>query len=84
MSKIEEGDSNDKQKIDSWLSRANFGEIGNLWICSVTKLTQKEWTSVSEAGHFNSLEWKKPSIIDVTENPRYKNNILNNNQNYET
>ena len=84
MSKIEEGDSNDKQKIDSWLSRANFGEIGSLWICSVTNISQKEWTSVSEAGHFNSLEWKRPSIIDVTANPSYKKNILNKNKNYES
>ena len=79
MSEIEKGDSNDKQKIDSWLSRANFGEIGNIWICSITNISQQQWTSVSNGGYFNSLEWKKPSMIDVSQNLSLKKNKIDYN-----
>lgn len=79
MSEIEKGDSNDKQKIDSWLSRANFGEISNIWICNITNISQQNWTSVSKGGYFNSLEWKKPVLIDVSHNLNLNNNIIDYN-----
>ena len=60
MAKIEEGDTNDPQKINSWISRSNFGKLNKIWICNISKLQQNEWSSISRAGHFNSLEWKQP------------------------
>ena len=79
MSEIEKGDSNDKQKVDAWLSRANFGEMSNLWICGITNVSQQQWTSVSNSGYFNSLEWKKPSMIDVSQKLSLKNNKIDYN-----
>ena len=61
MAKIEEGDSNDPQKINSWITRSNFGKLNKIWICRISQLQQTEWTSVSKAGHFNSLDWEYPS-----------------------
>ena len=61
MAKIEEGDSNDPQKINSWITRSNFGKLNKIWICRISQLQQTEWTSVSKAGYFNSLDWEYPS-----------------------
>ena len=76
MSKIEECDSNDPQKAKAWISRSNFGDLNKIWICRISNISQEKWTSVSNSGYFNSLEWKKPSIIDVSQNSSYKNNII--------
>mgnify|MGYP006174037927 CR=1 FL=1 len=61
MAAIEEGDSNDVQKINSWISRSNFGKLGKVWICSISGESQSIWTSVSQAGYFNSLIWDYPN-----------------------
>ena len=64
MAKIEEGDSNDVQKINSWISRSNFGKLNKVWICRISNISQTEWSSVSKAGYFNSLEWRRPKMIN--------------------
>ena len=61
MAKIEEGDSNDPQKINSWISRSNFGKLSKIWICRISNISQSEWSTVSKAGYFNSLDWKYPT-----------------------
>ena len=70
MAKIEEGENNNLQKINSWKIRSDKGAEGNTWICTVSKKQQNEWTSVSYGGYFNSLVWKRPSVL---------NEIINNN-----
>ena len=64
MAKIEEGDSGDVQKINAWNMRSKNGEENNMWVCVITKRNQKVWSSVSEGGYFNTLEWKKPMILN--------------------
>ena len=64
MSKIEEGDSGDVQKINAWNMRSKNGEEKNMWVCIITKKNQKVWSSLSEGGYFNTLEWKKPMILN--------------------
>ena len=72
MAKIEEGENNNSQKINSWKIRSDKGADSNTWICTVSKKQQNEWTSVSYGGYFNSLVWKQPSVL---------NEIINNNIN---
>ena len=67
MSKIEEGDSGDPQKINAWLLRGRNGALNNLWICKITKNAQKDWSSLSNSGYFNSLEWRQPPMINQIE-----------------
>ena len=67
MAKIEEGDSNDVQKINAWTQRAKDGAANNIWICTISKKSQQTWSSVSEAGYFNSLEWRQPIMLDSLE-----------------
>ncbi|MDA9748665.1 hypothetical protein N9U75_00775 [Pelagibacteraceae bacterium] len=55
MADIELGENNDKQKSDSWILRSENTLVENLWFCKITKKTQQEWKSLSEAGYFNSL-----------------------------
>ena len=43
---------------------ANFGELNKVWICRITNNSQNNWTSVSDLGHFNSLEYKKVNQIN--------------------
>ena len=67
MAKIEEGDSGDVQKINAWTQRAKDGAANNIWICTISKMSQQTWSSVSEAGYFNSLEWRQPIMLDSLE-----------------
>ena len=67
MAKIEEGDSGDVQKINAWTQRAKSGAVNNIWICTISKKSQKTWSSVSEGGYFNSLEWRQPVMLDSLE-----------------
>lgn len=67
MAKIEEGDSGDVQKINAWTQRAKDGAANNIWICTISKKNQQTWSSVSEAGYFNSLEWRQPIMLDSLE-----------------
>ena len=67
MAKIEEGDVNDIQKADSWKMRAQNGISNNIWICRISNKEQNEWSSVSKSGHFNSLEWRQPNMVNKFE-----------------
>ena len=64
MAKIEEGDTGDVQKTNSWILRARNGEENKIWVCFFSNKVQEEWSSVSNGGFFNSLEWKKPLMIN--------------------
>jgi len=67
MAKIEEGDSGDVQKINAWTQRAKNGVARNIWICAISKKSQQTWSSVSEGGYFNSLEWRQPIMLESLE-----------------
>ena len=64
MAKIEEGDTGDMQKTNSWILRARNGEENKIWICFFSNRVQEEWSAISNGGFFNSLEWKKPIMIN--------------------
>ena len=76
MSKIEEGETNDPQKVNAWISRSNFGELSKIWICNISNITQNEWTSVSKGGYFNTLEWKQPKRNSQLYSSEYQSNII--------
>ena len=73
MAKIEEGENNDIQKKNSWLLRSNNGQHENMWVCMISKKDQNFWSSVSQSGYFNSLEWREPYMLNEI-------NIQNTNQ----
>ena len=54
----------------------NFGELNKVWICSITNVVQKEWTSVSESGHFNSLVFKKIKSFNNSELSDVETNLI--------
>lgn len=64
MAKIEEGDTGDIQKINSWTLRSKNGVENNIWVCMLSKSSQNDWSSVSNSGHFNSLEWRQPFMLN--------------------
>ena len=64
MAKIEEGESGTMQKKNSWISRSKNGVDSNIWVCIISNKAQNEWSSVSDSGHFNSLEWKQPFMLN--------------------
>jgi len=65
MSEIELGELNDIQKSEGWKIRANNAEIENYWVCKITNNPQKDWTTLSDSGHFNSLEWRQPKMLSI-------------------
>ena len=72
MAMIELGENNDIAKSNSWRMRGDNATIENCWICTITNQPHEEWSSVSKAGFFNSLEWKQiPMLYNQIEN---KNN----------
>ena len=77
MAKIEEGENGDPQKISSWMSRSNSGNIGKIWICHISGLSQIQWTSLSKAGYFNTLEWKYPNNIAAIQEQEYEISSIN-------
>ena len=64
MADIELGEFNDIQKSESWKLRAQNAELEYLWICNTTNMFQKNWTALSESGYFNSLEWRRPKMLN--------------------
>ena len=64
MAKIEEGESGNMQKKNSWIARSKNGVDSNIWVCIISNKTQNEWSSVSDAGYFNSLEWRRPKMLN--------------------
>ena len=65
MSEIELGEFNDIQKSESWKLRANNADLEHYWICKITNNPQKDWSALSDSGHFNSLEWRQPKMLSV-------------------
>ena len=63
MAALEMGEFNDIQKRDSWMLRAENANLDEIWICQVTNIPQNYWGSVSDSGHFNSLEWRRPKML---------------------
>tara|TARA_Y100000590_G_scaffold454809_1_gene602258 strand:+ start:5659 stop:6996 length:1338 start_codon:yes stop_codon:yes gene_type:complete len=77
MAKIEENDGGDPQKINAWVSRSNFGKLGKIWICQITGSQQKNWSSVSKEGYFNTLYWKYPKNISEIGSTGFEINPIN-------
>jgi uncharacterized membrane-anchored protein len=65
MSEIELGEFNDIQKSDGWKLRANNAVNDRYWVCKITNNSQKDWSTLSESGHFNSLEWHQPKMLSI-------------------
>ena len=64
MADIEMGEFNDIQKSESWKLRAQNAELECFWICNITNMSQKNWSALSDSGYFNSLEWKRPKMLN--------------------
>ena len=63
MSLIELGENNNIVKSNSWKMRGENADLENCWICTISNQPQKEWSSVSNSGYFNSLEWKQIPML---------------------
>ncbi len=70
MASLEMGEFNDIQKRDAWTLRAENSNFDEIWICQITNISQNNWSTVSDSGHFNSLEWRRPKMLGTS--------ILNN------
>ena len=64
MADIEMGEFNDIQKSESWKLRAQNAELESFWICNITNISQKNWSALSDSGYFNSLEWRRPKMLN--------------------
>ncbi|MDC0226623.1 hypothetical protein OAK12_00765, partial [Alphaproteobacteria bacterium] len=64
MAKIEKGDSNNIEKFNSWMFRSKDGTEQKTWVCLISNIAQTEWSSLSQDGHFNTLEWKRPHMLN--------------------
>ena len=76
MSKIEEGDTSDPQKIDTWVTRSNYAAFSKIWICQISGISQSDWNSVSNGGYFNSLKWQALQTNQQIMDSKLSNNII--------
>ena len=53
------------QAMTSWKLRANNADLENYWVCNITSNPQKDWSALSESGHFNSLEWRQQKMLSI-------------------
>ena len=65
MSEIELGEFNDIQKSEGWKLRGNNAGSDYYWVCKFTNNPQKNWSALSDSGHFNSLEWIQPKMLSI-------------------
>ena len=65
MAEIEKGESNNIQKVNSWTLRSRNGNLNNIWVCKLSNKSQLRWSSLAESGYFNSLEWRKPTMLNI-------------------
>ena len=65
MSEIELGEFNDIQKSEGWKLRGNNAGSDYYWVCKFTNNPQKNWSALSDSGHFNSLEWNQPKMLSI-------------------
>lgn len=68
MYEIEIGITGNAQKANSWKNRAALGDIEKTWVCKNSGTIQEEWSSVSEGGFFDSLEWTWPKTYKLNHN----------------
>ena len=68
MYEIEIGITGNAQKANSWKNRAALGDIEKTWVCKNSGTIQEEWSSVSEGGFFDSLEWTWPKTYKLNQN----------------
>ena len=68
MYEIEIGITGNAQKANSWKNRAALGDIEKTWVCKNSGTIQEEWSSVSEGGFFDSLEWAWPKTYKLNQN----------------
>ena len=65
MARIEQEESNDLQKYNSWMFRSKSGLVSHMWVCSVSDKPQSKWSTISSSGYFNSLVWKKSMATNI-------------------
>ena len=52
------------------------GDLNKIWICKFTGISQTNWSSMSEAGYFNSLIWTKPESLTESPSSDIESNII--------
>ena len=53
---------NKKEIMDTEVRKSILDDI---WDLSNNKSSQNNWSSVSDSGHFNSLEWRSPKMLGI-------------------
>ena len=79
MYEIEIGITGNAQKANSWKNRAALGDIEKTWVCKNSGTIQEQWSSVSEGGFFDSLEWTWPKTYKLNQNNAAISEIIESN-----
>ena len=79
MYEIEIGITGNAQKANSWKNRAALGDIEKTWVCKNSGTIQEQWSSVSEGGFFDSLEWTWPKTYKLNQKNAAISEIIESN-----
>lgn len=77
MADIELTASGNSNAARSWMARASVSAPDPVWVCRESGTVAIEWSAISPAGAFDSLEWRRPNYVPQAQLPNAPNpNLL--------
>ena len=69
MADIELASGGDRAIARDWLARASVAPPDPVWVCRESGAVATQWSAISPAGHFDSMDWRRPSYVPLAELP---------------
>ena len=69
MADIELASGGDRAIARDWLARASVAPPDHVWVCRESGAVATQWSPISPTGHFDSMDWRRPSYVPLTELP---------------
>lgn len=69
MADIELKADGNSAAASSWMAQASISAPDPAWVCRETGTVAINWSAISPAGAFDSLEWKRPNYIPSAQLP---------------
>ena len=69
MADIELASGGDRAVARDWMARAAVAPPDPVWVCNESGAVATEWSAISPTGHFDSMEWRRPSYVPLAQLP---------------
>jgi len=69
MADIELASGGDRSVARDWMARASVAAPDPVWVCAETGAVATRWSAISPAGAFDSMTWRRPNFVPLSELP---------------